>query len=264
MQFSQREHDLADLAGFERSGSKAKTSVHPIIIVGLAFEARLVVGAGTVLCSGDGHDLQPSLARAIMKDCCGLISFGVAGGLAPNLSPGTCIVGSEILSGTAWLLTDHDWSQNLLQVIPNAIYGKIVGVSAPIPPKAKHALHLNMGAVAIDMESHIVARIAAENNLPFAAIRVITNPVERPLPQVVWTTMRPNGTIDIGSLFYSLMKRPAEVGALARTAYDALAAYARLRHVCRALRRVRWTDAVDVDSAGGRTVIQQPSSTVIP
>jgi hypothetical protein len=113
MQFSQREHDLADLAGFERSGSKANTSAHPIIIVGLAFEARLVVGAGTVLCSGDGHDLQPSLARAIRKDCCGLISFGVAGGLAPNLSPGTCIVGSEILSGTAWLLTDHNWNRKI-------------------------------------------------------------------------------------------------------------------------------------------------------
>ena len=75
-----------------------------IVVVGLAFEARIAAGPGIrVICSGDGRNLVSSLAKAIKearlpkKDCGGLISFGVAGGLDPELQPGTCVVGSTIL-----------------------------------------------------------------------------------------------------------------------------------------------------------------------
>jgi adenosylhomocysteine nucleosidase len=77
-----------------------------IVVVGLAFEARIAAGPGMrVICSGDGRNLVSSLAKAIRearlrkKDCGGLISFGVAGGLDPDLLPGTCVVGSAVLNG---------------------------------------------------------------------------------------------------------------------------------------------------------------------
>jgi hopanoid-associated phosphorylase len=214
-------------------GSVAQTLV---IVVGLPFEARLAGAiSGRVICGGNGQNLAASLTCAIMNECRGLISLGVAGGLLPNLSAGTCVVGSEIVWGTQRLMTDPSWSQRLLHAIPDSIYGKIVGVAAPIVyTEAKHSLYVTTRAVAVDMESHIVASAAAANGLPFVAIRIIADPAEHPLPQVALAAMRPNGTINIAKLALSLMKDPRDFWSLLQTAQDAFAARAKLRHVCTA------------------------------
>jgi adenosylhomocysteine nucleosidase len=204
-------------------------------VVGLAFEARIAAGPGTrVICSGNGRNLAALLAK--LKDCRGLISFGVAGGLSPDLRPGTCVVGSAIVSGTNRFVTHHGWSQYVLQTIPEAVHGEIAGVSAPVAhPDAKRALHLDTGAIAVDMESHIVARAAAERGLPMAAVRVITDPAHRALPRIALAAMHPNGTIDIVSMIRSVMRHPFELPALLRAARDAAAARTTLRHGRRVL-----------------------------
>jgi hopanoid-associated phosphorylase len=207
-----------------------------IIVVGLAFEARIAAGRGVnVICSGDGRNLASAVASAIVQarqneeDCRGVVSFGVAGGLAPDLLPGTCVVGSSILAGNTRTLTDHEWSQELRLAIPDAVYGVLAGVPAPIAhPAAKRALYEKTGAIAVDMESHIVARVAADHGMPMAAVRVITDPARRALPQAALAAMRANGTTDIVAMIRSVMKRPGELSGLARTALDAWAARATL------------------------------------
>ncbi|MFY9991326.1 MAG: phosphorylase [Rhodoplanes sp.] len=203
-----------------------------IVVVGLAFEARIAAGPGVrVICSGDGRNLVSSLAKAIRearlrkKDCGGLISFGVAGGLDPDLLPGTCVVGSAVLNGASRTPTDADWSQKLLRTIPGAVHGAIMGVSAPVArPEDKRALYERTGAVAVDMESHIVASLARRHGIPMAAIRVITDPAERALPACAVSAMRPNGTTDILAMIRSVISRPRELPALVQTALDARAA----------------------------------------
>lgn len=203
-----------------------------IVVVGLAFEARIAAGPGIrVICSGGGHNLAALLSHAIAEargfpeGCRGLISFGVAGGLAPYLDPGACVVGSAILSGTTRIATDRQWSEKLLQTIPDAVYGILAGVPAPISqPAAKRSLFMKTGAVAVDMESHIVAAVAAANGLPVAAIRVITDPALRSLPTAALAAMRPDGSADIAAMIRSVVQQPREVPALLRTALDAHAA----------------------------------------
>jgi hopanoid-associated phosphorylase len=207
-----------------------------IIVVGLAFEARIAAGPGIhVVCGGNGRNLTAMLtvaiteARRLFGSCPGIISFGVAGGLAPQLRPGHCVIGSAILSGSSQLPTNHAWSQKLLRSIPDAASGTILGVSAPVSdPRDKRALHLDTGAVAVDMESHIVAAVGAAHGLPVAAIRVITDPAERALPASAVAAMRPNGTTDFGAMARAVLTRPREIPALFQTAFDALAARATL------------------------------------
>jgi hopanoid-associated phosphorylase len=207
-----------------------------IIVVGLAFEARIAAAPGIhVVCGGNGRNLTATLtlaiaeARRLFGHCPGIISFGVAGGLAPHLRPGNCIIGSAILSGSSRLPTNHEWSEKLLQSIPNAVSGTILGVSTPVSdPRDKCALHLNTGAVAVDMESHIVAAVGAAHGLPVAAVRVITDPAERALPSSAVAAMRPNGTTNIGAMIRAVLLRPREIPALFQTAVDALAARATL------------------------------------
>jgi hopanoid-associated phosphorylase len=201
-----------------------------IVVVGLEFEARIAAGLGAqVICSGDGQHLAATLSRAITHDCRGLVSFGVAGGLAPHLEPGDCVVGSAVLTEDGRLETDKEWSQTLLQTIPDAIHGTIMGVPAPVAdPQAKRALYAKTGAVAVDMESHVVAQVAKARGLPVAAIRVITDPAVRALPQAALAAMRPNGTTDIVAMLRFVMRQPHQVPALLRTALDARAARATL------------------------------------
>ena len=71
-------------------------------------------------------------ARMLFGNCPGIISFGVAGGLAPQLRPGTCVIGSAILSGSNRMPTNKIWSQQLLQTFPDAVSGMILGVAAPV------------------------------------------------------------------------------------------------------------------------------------
>jgi adenosylhomocysteine nucleosidase len=198
---------------------------HLIVVVGLAFEARIAAGAHThVICSGDGRDLAGLVAFAIVN-CRGLVRFGVAGGFSPVLPAGAGLVGSAIVSRTIQLMTDQNWSQSVLQAIPDPVHGTIAEVPAPIvQPEAKCAL--KTGVVAIDMESQIVARMAAKRHLPMVALRVIADPTDRRLPQVALAVVRPDGTLDIGALIHSMFKRPHETPASLQTALHAVAAHA--------------------------------------
>jgi hopanoid-associated phosphorylase len=165
----------------------------------------------------------------LFGDCPGIISFGVAGGLAPQLRPGTCVIGSAILSGSNRIPTNKMWSQQLLQTFPDAVSGMLLGVSAPIcDPGDKRALHVNTGAIAVDMESHVVATVGAAHGLPVVAMRVITDPAERALPASAVAAMRPNGTTNIVAMIRSVLMRPREIPALFQTVLDALAARATL------------------------------------
>jgi hopanoid-associated phosphorylase len=201
-----------------------------IVVVGMAFEARIAAGLGVrVICGGDGKHLHRSLTHAMVAGCGGLISFGVAGGLAPGLKPGTCIIASSVLDEDNERRTDTPWAQRLMRIIPDAIQGPILGVRAPIAFAAnKSALHHKTGAIAVDMESHVVARAAEEHGVPLAAIRVVVDPVERTIPRSALAGTRADGTINPLGVVRSLVRHPGDLVGLVRMALDARAARATL------------------------------------
>jgi hypothetical protein len=131
-----------------------------IALVGLAFEARIAAGPGVlVVCRG--RETADLLRLAIGAGCRSIISFGVAGGLAPDLLPGDCVVASAIVDYPAVRPTDPLWSRKLAEMVPDARHGPIVGVNSVVSdPADKRKLHAFTRAVAVDMESHLVARLA--------------------------------------------------------------------------------------------------------
>jgi adenosylhomocysteine nucleosidase len=201
-----------------------------IVVVGMAFEARIAESLGVpIVCGGDGQNLAVSLARAMAAGCGGLISFGVAGGLAPDLKPGTCVIGSAILDAGQKRPTDARWAQRLMRIIPDSVYGPIVGVREPIAHASdKRALHQETGALAVDMESHVVARAAARHRVPIAAIRVVVDPAQRTIPRSALAGTRADGTIDAIGIIRSLIRYPGDIAGLVRMSFDARAARATL------------------------------------
>ena len=201
-----------------------------IVVVGMAFEARIASGLGVpIICGGDGQNLEASLSRAMVAGCGGLISFGVAGGLAPELKPGTCVIGSTIVDDTVERSTDARWARRLMRIIPGAVYGPIAGAREPIAhASAKRALHQQTGAIAVDMESHVVARAAARHGVPVAAIRVVIDPAERTIPRSALAGTRADGTVDALAIMRSLIRRPRDLVGLIQMSFDARAARATL------------------------------------
>lgn len=215
----------------------AELPVAVLAVSGMAFEARIAAHRGARAVYRDSTDtLATTLGRVIGEECRGLISFGVAGGLAPHLRVGTCIVASAVLGGARPVATDREWSRNLLRTIPGAVYGEILGVPAPVVyAHEKHALHARTGAMAVDMESHVVADIAAARGLPMAAVRVISDCAARTLPQSAVVAMRSDGTVDVRAMIRAIARTPSELPMLFRTARDALVSHVALRRSRRRL-----------------------------
>ena len=201
-----------------------------IVVVGMAFEARIAAGLGVpVICGGDGKHLAADLTHAMAAGCGGLISFGVAGGLAPGLKPGSCVIGSSVLDGDVERPTDTRWSQRLMRMIPGSVLGAIAGVCEPLAfASEKQELHEKTGALIVDMESHVVARAAAEHGVPVAAIRVVVDPVTRTIPRSALAGTRSDGTIDPLAVMRSLVRYPRDLAGLIRMSFDARAARATL------------------------------------
>jgi hopanoid-associated phosphorylase len=201
-----------------------------LVVVGMAFEARIASSLGVrVVCGGDGKNLASTLTHAMAAGSSALVSFGVAGGIAPALKPGSCVIASAVIDHDRVHKTDARWAQRLARLIPGAVSGAILGVPEPIADaQAKQALHARTGAFAIDMESHVVARAAAEHGVPFAAIRVVVDPVERTIPRSALAGSRADGTIDPIAVMRSLARYPRDLFGLVRMSFDARAARAAL------------------------------------
>lgn len=207
-----------------------------IAVTGMAFEARVA--------QGDGHDgvvavyaaradlLERALTAALDRGASGVISFGTAGGLAPDLAPGTLIVAEAVDGPFGRIATDAAWSARLADALAaSPLAGRMrrgveAAVAAPLTGAAdKAALHRSTGgALAVDMESHMAAAAAAARGLPFVVCRAIVDPAWRSLPKAAMAGLRDDGTTAVLPVLRELARDPSQLGGLLRVAADAKAA----------------------------------------
>jgi hopanoid-associated phosphorylase len=193
-----------------------------VAVTSLALEARIALGPGVSVICSQGPYLAAHLESAIKGGVLGIISFGIAGGLAPELVAGQWVAAAAIETAQQLFPTDGAWTRCLLERLPGAVHAAIVGIDAPIAdPSDKRLLHAQTGAAAVDTESHIAARIAAAHRVPFVACRTIIDAADRLLPPAALIGLRPDGTADVAAVFRSVVRQPSQLPALVRTALDA-------------------------------------------
>jgi len=206
------------------------TRGHVVAVTCLALEARIALGPGVAVICNHASQLVASLEAAAKRGAAGIISFGIAGGLAPDLNAGDWVVGSGVRTEQGHFPTDRGWARALLEVLPSAVHAEIVGTDTPVAePSEKRRLHLRTGAVAVDTESHVAARIAAAHRIPFAACRAVIDPAHSLLPPAAMYGLRHDGTADVLAVLRSVMRQPSQIPALTRTALDARTAASALR-----------------------------------
>lgn len=208
-----------------------------LAITGLLREARILRGPGIDVIAGGGAPsaLAGRIERALRTDMRGLISIGIGGGLASALQTGDVVIGRAVLAFGARVETDDGWTLSLQRALPGAMAGDVLGSDAMVTDRRRKAeLHQETGALAVDMESHIVAAAARDAGVPFAVLRVISDPAWRSLPPAVTLGIRPDGGMNIGGVARAVAADPMQIPALIRAGLDARAAFRalfRCRHV---------------------------------
>lgn len=202
-----------------------------VAITGLRREARIAAGEGIreIVCGGRADLLRRELNAALDYRVRGIISFGICAGLTPDLSPGTCIIASEIVTPDGLFRADGAWALRMQKHLPNAIRARVAGVHSVLRTAAeKSALFARTGAVVADMESGIGAETAQRYNLPFTSLRCVADHALSDLPDAAAVALRENGTVDVAAVLGSLIRQPGQIPALIRLARESRTAFAAL------------------------------------
>ena len=190
---------------------------------GLQRERRIVAGPGIEsMASGGDHERLRSMLERRAAKARGIISIGIAGGLASGLRAGDWVLADAVLVDGRPIPTESGWTERLAARLPEAARGLLLGADAIVAQVAEKAeLHRTTGALAVDMESHVVADVARRHDLPFAAVRVICDPAQRALPAAARVGMKPDGRMDLRAVMRSLVAEPSQLPKLLLTGLEA-------------------------------------------
>lgn len=158
--------------------------------------------------------------RALEQGAGALVSFGVAGGLSNSVASGTLLVPREIV-GASRLSTDQSWVERIVAALDGVV---ICSTSALLAvddvletPAAKAAAAGDSGAVAVDLESGALARVAHAAGVPFVALRAIADDAGDTLPPGVEAWVDDTGQSRLGPVAAAL-GRPSNWAAFATLA----------------------------------------------
>lgn len=209
-----------------------------LFVSGLKREAAIAHAPGSLAICGGAATLHRRLAEASAHR--GLtISFGICGGLDPSLRSGDIVIGTQVVTDSASVMTDervaHELAARLTAAGERVHLGAVAGVDAPVMTRdAKAELRKATKASSVDMESQIAARFAVDRHTPFAVLRVVSDPADRNLPPLVMKAVKSDGSVDFGAVALGVMRSPGQTRGLLAGARDSSAAFAALRR-CRRL-----------------------------
>lgn len=212
-------------------------------LCGFASERRLAQRFGLAAFATGGDAVR---GRALAARCAeaadGILSFGIAGGLAPRLPPGTLLLPRALIAGDgAHWDVDAGLHRRLWAALAaagvHAETGDLLALETVVAtPQAKAALRARHGAVAVDLESIHVARAARKTGKPFLVLRAVADPAARGLPPAALVGLHPSGRVAPGRVLAAVLRQPGQIPDLMTTARDTRHALASLRAALTVLR----------------------------
>lgn len=186
--------------------------------------------------SGAGvNNAQAAAQLLIAQGATRLISWGCAGALDAHLQSGDLVLADTLISAEGETIAiNADWHYHvkvLLQESKPSPFdcstnsqlrtGFVLHCGSLLESKTlvatshdKQQLHQKTKALALDMESIAIAKVAHAHVLPFLAIRAIADPVTMDLPQAVSHALNEQGDVELRKLLYYLLWHPSELKGL--------------------------------------------------
>ena len=189
-----------------------------------------------IVCTGaDAPRARQAASALVDQGARALLSFGLAGGLAPEARPGDLLLSEAVvLPGGGEVATDPAWRARLetrLHLSGPAVHGGLVaGSEAPVVSvEDKRRLRDATGAIGVDMESAGVAEAARGAGLPFVVLRAVADPASQRLPDAAGRVLGPDGRIRALAVARGLLDRPQDLPPLLRLWRQSARAHAALR-----------------------------------
>jgi nucleoside phosphorylase len=175
-----------------------------VLVVETGVGAAAMDKAMSWLLSGppiDGVPFRPSLT----------LSAGFSGAIVPGLHVGDLFLASEVCDadGAFWPATWPDGTSPLPR-------GRLLTVGSLVGrPEEKRRLGERSGAVAVDMETAVVARRCTAAGALFGCLRVISDDVDTPLSESLLALLH-GGRVRPGALAAAVLRRPTLFAELMR------------------------------------------------
>ena len=166
--------------------------------------------------SGIGDKNASDAANMLTPRVNHLISWGTAAGLVAGIDAGTILLPNQLATESgAKILTNPILLANIITELPTTLpYDKgLLAESNQVLADidAKHNFHLQTGAIACDMESVTIGKIAQKHNISFNAIRFVTDDVDSIIPKAVLASMDKDGQLVILKFLLNIVKSPKEI-----------------------------------------------------
>ncbi len=194
---------------------------------------------GFVAMAGIGRERAASAARQLLdRGMRMLLSWGVAGALAPSLHPGDVLLPQRVMAPDGEWPVDASLRARLAEALlmPVGDDPSTLWCSAdPVMNAADKRTLAQRNLAAVDMESAGVASVAADAGVPFAALKAICDPAVRAVPAAAPGLLRGNGRLRLRGLLGAAAGGPRVWRELNQLRQDFDAAH---RSLCRAARRL--------------------------
>ena len=212
-------------------------------------------GGAMLAVSGMGPRRAAMASRSLLGEgATALLSWGSAGGLSPDLAPGSLILPRIVIaSDQSHYPVDAAWHARLCDrlkgQVPFHTDPLVESATVVRTPSEKATLFRRTGAVGVDMESAAVASVAREARVPFIAVRAVADAMDTTIPKCTLSTFDEFGRLNLLKLVLGLAEHPIEVFGLLRVGRNYRAAQRTLAAVARLIGK-------DLLLAGGATVEQ--------
>ncbi len=191
--------------------------------------------------SGAGaYNAKLAAELLVNKGATQLLSWGCAGGLVATLKPGALVVPEQLTDvDDVDIAVNPQWHRHACQLLAPLTHihtGKIAETATIVSTsKEKQHLHSFTKALAVDMESVAIAKVACKRNLPFLSIRAIADPVTMNLPRAIAYAANSENVILMGKLLLFVALHPSDLPRLIRLGYYFNTAKSTLKRIAQKL-----------------------------
>ncbi|MGR8920123.1 MAG: phosphorylase family protein [Gammaproteobacteria bacterium] len=217
-------------------------AMQPEAAVFEAASGQLANGAEyVVLLSGPGQKNAARAANTLLRSGCdALVSWGMAGGVAPALGTGDVVVSAGAMAGTGERLefapdAAADFRARLADRLAPLDGIAMSASAAALTVGDKARLYSQFGADTVDLESAAIAYVARSARAGFACVRVVVDDARFDVPAAALAGLADDGSVAVGKTVLALVEHPEQLLRMLRLARHFRRALASLETAARLL-----------------------------
>lgn len=165
-----------------------------------------------------GIQTVESLDKLVPKECTGIISFGLCGGLAPEPRIGQIFLGDVLITPEGNFYPDYKWGTRFLAKTgaTESHWYSSGQFNEGDTPDQRIALFKRTGAAVIDDESFHVAKFAKARGIPFQMLRSVSDVANDNVPPAARNALNSDGSTNVMAVLESVLGDLSQIPELIR------------------------------------------------